>query len=64
VFRMASGLMLRSHRGGGHGSESCSGSGVDRIFGCSYQGLVAQVGEKHLPRAVEVSRKVSQGDAG
>jgi hypothetical protein len=57
------GLTLRAHRGGGRRGESC-GLGSRASFGCSYRMSVAEVGEKHLPGAVEVSREASQEGAG
>jgi len=57
------GLTLQAHRGGGRRGASC-GLGSRAIFGCSYRMSVADVGEKHLPGAVEVSREASQEGAG
>jgi hypothetical protein len=63
-FRMASGLTLWFTSRRRSLQRELHGSGVERIFGCSCRVLVAEIGEKHLPRVIEVSRKVSQGGAG
>jgi len=57
-------LTLYAHRGGGHrGSklrarESCDSRVLESLMS------VAEVGEKHLPGVVEVSREASQEGAG
>ena len=57
------GVILRAHRGGGHQGAS-RGLRNRAIFGCSYRMSVAEVGERHLPGAVKVSREAIRGGAG
>jgi len=57
------GLTPWAHRGGGRRSASC-GLGSRAIFGCSCRMSVAEVGAKHLPGAVKVSREAIQEGAG
>lgn len=63
AVRMASGLTLRAHRGGGRRGASC-GLGSRAIFGCSFRTSVAEVGETHLPSVIKVSREAIQEGAG
>jgi hypothetical protein len=63
-FRMASGLTLWFTSRRRSRQRELHGSGVERIFGCSCRVSVAEIGEKHLPRVIKVSRKASQGGAG
>jgi len=56
-------LTLWAHCGGGLRGAS-RGHRNRAIYECSYRGSVAEIGEKHLPSAIKVSREASQGGAG
>ena len=58
-----SGRKHRAHRGGGLQGES-RGLRSRAIYGCAYRMSVAEIGKKHLPGAIKVSREASQGGAG